>query len=727
MRTRSSSNLPVESLPNPLTSNPKRRNRRHSKQPFILKESPVDTMADQCTMAELLRAPTEGYAEAIVVPSILAEQFELKHGLINMMTSDQFFRLEKDNPHDHIRWFNKITSTIKYKDVLNSAIKLMLFPFSLVGAARRWLEKEPPRSILTWEDLVSKFINKFFPPSRTTNLCNEISSFQQRFDESFHEEWDRYKDLLRACPHHGFTELHQLDTFYNALNPTDQDSLNSTTGGNLLERRTQDVLTIIENKSKIAKLTHAVNQQTSVVTTAMTAILKQFQATPHPASVKAVEEICVTCGGAHSYYQCLATGGNTFPEIRDNIQGYVAAAVLNYNQGNSVYCPPAVILKKLPEKLEDPGKFLISCGFNELKCKALADLGASINLMPLSVWKKLGLTELIYTRMTLELANRAICTPAGIARDVFISVGKFTFPADFVIVDYESDLRMILHDGDERLTLNMRHDTSIYSSQPKKESINMINICDDLNEDFLEKFSARNHQSGNPTFSSHSKLTSPEVKDDVFDLEGGNVIKSLNGNPTPDCVLKPLFPSHIPVEDIDSFLKKSNTSLSLPEFETFIDHTEETNSGSTTTHADYSLPNTTNYADISLSDLESFNFDFKPDLNELTSIVDSEICENILSETNVNLPPEENHSALLAYVVWIFISFLTYPMVPPHLFSFGNEDTIFDPGITNYHFPSLLPDVSHRYETFMKFNFYPKLLNESPMEILSSSCSPIEQ
>ncbi|GJU29611.1 hypothetical protein Tco_1173200 [Tanacetum coccineum] len=86
MRTRSSSSLVGESSPNPTTSNPRRRNRRHSKQPFSLEESPVDTMADQRTMAELLRTPTEGYAEAIVVPPILAEHFELKHSLINMMT-----------------------------------------------------------------------------------------------------------------------------------------------------------------------------------------------------------------------------------------------------------------------------------------------------------------------------------------------------------------------------------------------------------------------------------------------------------------------------------------------------------------------------------------------------------------------------------------------------------------------------------------------------------------
>nr|GFC40141.1 reverse transcriptase domain-containing protein [Tanacetum cinerariifolium] len=91
-------------------------------------------------------------------------------------------------------------------------------------AARRWLKKEPPRSITTWDDLVSKFINEFFSPSRTTNPHNEISNFQQKFNESFHESWERYKDLLRACLHHSFTELHQLDTFYNALNPADQDS-----------------------------------------------------------------------------------------------------------------------------------------------------------------------------------------------------------------------------------------------------------------------------------------------------------------------------------------------------------------------------------------------------------------------------------------------------------------------------------------------------------------------
>nr|GEW85019.1 hypothetical protein [Tanacetum cinerariifolium] len=255
-----------------MNTNTKGRNRRGSKQRvenFNLEEQypPVVTMTDQRTTTELLRAPTEGYAEAILVPSILAEQFELKHSLINMMTTDQFFGLEKDNPHDHIRWDS--------------------------------------------------------PPVARKRIPT-------------------YKDLLHAFPHHGFTELHQLVTFYNALNPADQDSFNAAASGNLLERSTQDVLMIIENKSKvrnsqskpivsqvkacdvssnleIAKLTHAIKQQTSAMTTAMTAMLKQFQATSPPAPVKADEEIYVTCGSAHPYYQCLTAGGNTFPELRDNI------------------------------------------------------------------------------------------------------------------------------------------------------------------------------------------------------------------------------------------------------------------------------------------------------------------------------------------------------------------------------------------------------------------------
>nr|GEV09071.1 DNA-directed DNA polymerase [Tanacetum cinerariifolium] len=209
----------------------------------------IVTMADNRTMAQMLQAPIEGYEDAIVVPQINANNFELKQTLINLVQSNQF--TERQDPHNHIRFFNKVTSTFRHPEVPNTTIKLLLFPFSLEGEARIWLDKEPPRSILTWKDLVSKFINQFFPPSKTTYLRNEITNFLQKPNETFNEAWGRFKDSLRQCPHHGFSELHQLDTFYNALNPNDQDALASAAGGNFLDKIPRECLSIIESKSKV--------------------------------------------------------------------------------------------------------------------------------------------------------------------------------------------------------------------------------------------------------------------------------------------------------------------------------------------------------------------------------------------------------------------------------------------------------------------------------------------
>nr|GEW60166.1 hypothetical protein [Tanacetum cinerariifolium] len=179
---------------------------------------------------------------------------------------------------------------------------------------------------------------------------------------------------------------------------------------------------------------------------------------------------------------------------------------------------PSRMLKQKQQEKDEYHKMLKALLSNKEKLQELANTPLNENCSA----KKLGLLELISTRMTLELANHAIFTPAGIARDVFVSVGKFTFLADFVIVDYESDPKvllilgrpflrtaralidvhgedMILRDGDERLILNMRHDTSRYSNQPQRESINLINVFNNLiNND--------NPLSGSITFSSNPLL-----------------------------------------------------------------------------------------------------------------------------------------------------------------------------------------------------------------------------
>ncbi|GJZ26482.1 reverse transcriptase domain-containing protein [Tanacetum coccineum] len=792
-------------------------------EPIENQAPPVVTMDDNRTMAQLLEAPTVGYEDAIVVPEITADNFELKHGLLTLVQNKQFFGHDKEDPHAHIRYFNKITSTMKFPNVPSTSVKLMLFPFSLEGAAQIWLEKEPPRSILTWDDLVSKFINKFFPPSKTTNLRNEITRFQQRFDETFYEAWDRFNDLLRACPHHGFSELHQLDTFYNALNSNDQDSLNSAAGVSASSSTSGISPDVAELKDMVKAL-----------------LLTKKNQTQTPAPVKAVEESCVTCGGAHSYRNCPATDGNVY---RDNIQEYVSqAAAVNYNQGNTgyrapianqirppgfppvqqnqgnnqnrynqnwgnnynqgqIYRPPinqppvpqappyqapapqtqgvskddfqnyikandavmrnmqnqtqnmqnqmtnltdlltkfmnsntastsgsgtlpsntitnpkvdlkgittqsgvayqgptipttsssppkvvergetepvvapvsapmpnpkssipypsrrnderrrekandqiekfyeifkdlsfeisltdalilmpkfastlkalignkeklsemartplnehcsAVLLKKLPKKLGDPGKFLIPCDFPGMdECLALADLGASINLMPLSVWKKLSLPELTPTCMTLELVDRSITQPIGIAEDVDVKVGKFQFPADFVVVDFDADPRvplilgrsflktgralidvyegeLTLRVGKEAITFNLDQ-TSRYSSNYDDNSVNQIDVIEMACEEYSQEVLGFSDviASGNPTpyydpIVSTSSPTLTPFGDSDFLLEEVDAFLALEDDPTSPEVDDSYYDPEGDILLLESFL---NDDPSLP-------------------------------------------------------------------------------------------------------------------------------------------------------------------
>nr|GEY14198.1 hypothetical protein [Tanacetum cinerariifolium] len=192
------------------------------------------------------------------------------------------------------------------------------------------------------------------------------------------------------------------------------DSLNAAAGGNLLSKTTREALRIIENKSKVrysrsklnvsrvntnsrdssSKTDDRIDKLADQISNLVEIVNKQVITL---ATAKVIEKTCVICGGAHAYYDCIATDSNQ----------------------------PSV------------------CTATDV-CYALADLGVSINLMPFSIWKKLSLPELTPTQMTFELADRSITHPKGVAEDVFVKVRKFHFPTDFVVVDFEADPRVPL-------------------------------------------------------------------------------------------------------------------------------------------------------------------------------------------------------------------------------------------------------------------------------------------
>nr|GEW67857.1 reverse transcriptase domain-containing protein [Tanacetum cinerariifolium] len=573
----------------------------------------------------------------------------------------------------------------------------MLFLYSLEGAARIWYEKEPPNSILTWDDLVNKFVNQFFPPSKTTHLKNEISRFTQRFKETFGEAYERFKEILRACPHHEFSELTQIDTFYNGLNEQDQDSLNAAAGEILLSKTTREALKIIENKSKVrysrcksnvSRVNMNSRERSSKTDDRIDKLVDQIlnlveivnKKVITSATVKAVEKSCVMCGGAYDYYDCIATDSNqssvfaetgTYnhvspPNRASNQMAPPGFAPVQNNQNSGLaYEGPsiptnsspekepdvpktqpkpnipypsrlndqklhekatnqmekyfqifhdlhfdisfadalllmpkfastiksfltnkdklfelakvplnencsAMLLKKLLEKLRDPGKFLIPCDFLGMDvCHALADLGASINLMPLSIWKKISLPELTPTRMTLELADRSITHPKGVAEDVFVKVGKFHFPTDFVVVDFEADSRVplilrrsflrtgralidvyreeiTLRVNNESVTFNLNQ-TMRYSSTYDDNSVNRIDVIDIAFEEYVQDVLEflYNSKSGNHTMVSNP-LFSEETKNE-FCKEP--VVKSSSP------ILTPFGESDFLLEEIEDFLK----------------------------------------------------------------------------------------------------------------------------------------------------------------------------
>nr|GFA46814.1 reverse transcriptase domain-containing protein [Tanacetum cinerariifolium] len=290
---------------------PRRRNKRCTPNVVEPELRTIVEMADNHTMEELHQAPIEGNGEAIVIPEINADHFEIKTNLLQLVQANPYHSFERENPHTHINNFKRITSTLKFRNVSNDVIKLMMFSYSLEGNARVWYDKEPPNSILTWEDLVNKLVNQFFPPSKTTHLKNEISRFTQRFKETFGEACERY-------------------------------SLNVAVGGNLLSKTTREALQIIENKSKVrysrnksnisrmnktsrdnaSKSDDRIDKLADQISTLVDIFAKKIVT---PAPVKAVEESCVTCGGAHAYYNFPNTDSNqpsvyVMTEFKNEIQ-----------------------------------------------------------------------------------------------------------------------------------------------------------------------------------------------------------------------------------------------------------------------------------------------------------------------------------------------------------------------------------------------------------------------
>ena len=645
----------------------------------------------------------EGLNPGIARPEIQAPQFELKPVMFQMLQSaGQFAGMPTEDPHLHLRLFIEVCDSFKLPGVNDDALRLRLFPYSLRDRARAWLNALAPNSILTWDDLAEKFLMKYFPPTKSAKLRNDITSFQQLSGESLYEAWERFKELIRKCPHHGIPHWIQMETFYNGLDGQTRTIVDASANGAILTKSYNEAYEILErmaqnnyqwptDRTNAARRGGSVYEVDSITAlsaqlSTLTNMVKSMSTAQgvKPPQLAAVS--CVYCGEGHVFEQCPSNpesacfvgnyqrynnsypnnynqghkqhagstsnyygqGVNTasvpmpsrpqFPPgfqqpIRQQVQeppqptlstiesllrehmvktdtriqdhsallqshtaslrslenqmGQLASALSSRPQGTlpsdtenpkregKEHCkaialrsgkileepnpgtakkgeltliqkdkpqeeiaetlptqvhadqnvatampqqridqqemrkppPPfpqrfhkqqqdkqfkkfldvlkqlhiniplvealeqmpsyakfmkdilakkrrlgefetvalteessAFFQNRLPPKLKDPGSFTIPCTIgNNYFGKALCDLGASINLMPMSVFKKLGVGKARPTTVTLQLADRSLTHPEGKIEDVLVKVDKFIFPADFIILDFEAD------------------------------------------------------------------------------------------------------------------------------------------------------------------------------------------------------------------------------------------------------------------------------------------------
>nr|GFA56116.1 reverse transcriptase domain-containing protein [Tanacetum cinerariifolium] len=235
---------------------------------------------------------------------------------------------------------------MKQNGVSDDALRLSLFQYSLTHHAIAWYDRLPRNSIYSFDDMMRKFFSIYFPPSMVTKLRNEITKFEQKLHESLFEAWERYKLSIDRCPNHNMLLVTQIDTFYNGLTLSHRDTINAAAGGTFMQKAPKECYELIENMTA-----HHIHWDTSAILDETSRNISSTSTTESPEvgrklemmnknflemtrqfqTVKTVDTKCETCGGPHSFTECLAVSGYT--------QETAYATTGNYNSGGNSYQP----------------------------------------------------------------------------------------------------------------------------------------------------------------------------------------------------------------------------------------------------------------------------------------------------------------------------------------------------------------------------------------------------
>jgi len=209
----------------------------------------ADEHQQRVTLEDYSSSSVPQFFTSIARPKVQAHNINYPHSLIHLIQGSLFQGLPNKDLYAHLATFIEICNTVKIAGVLDETIRLSLFSFSLVGKAKRWLHSFKGNSLKTWEEVVEKFLKKYFPESKTVEGKATISSFHQFPDESLIEALERFRGLLRKSPTHGHFELTQLNVFIDGLRPQSKQLLDASAGGKIKRKTPEEATELIENMS----------------------------------------------------------------------------------------------------------------------------------------------------------------------------------------------------------------------------------------------------------------------------------------------------------------------------------------------------------------------------------------------------------------------------------------------------------------------------------------------
>nr|GEY95548.1 reverse transcriptase domain-containing protein [Tanacetum cinerariifolium] len=353
-------------------------------------------MVDNRTMAQMLQAPIEGYEDAIVVPPINANNFELKQTLINLVQSNQF--TGRQDPHNHRRFFNKVTSTFRHPEL----------KFDNFQRNQQDFQKKIEQKQDDFQNQMMQFMqNLYNKPSTSSSLPNNtIPNPKGESKAITTRSGMSYKEL--PIPPTGVNRQEPVEVTTDTEPPNSDDIHPPTVEVEVqVDKPAEEPFVVIPK----ANLPYPSRLQKEKLQEKDDILAAKF--------MEIFRDLHFELSFADALIH-MPKFAPMFKKLLNNKDKLIELTKMPLNKNCS-----AVVLKELPEKLGDPGRFLIPYDFTGLdNCLALADLGASINLIPLSIWKKLRLPTLNDTKMVLELADRTISKPTGVADNVFVKVDE---------------------------------------------------------------------------------------------------------------------------------------------------------------------------------------------------------------------------------------------------------------------------------------------------------------